>query len=100
MNKSSTGTPYMLMGSGSKVLINRGRPKHSSGGALLLSPGSSLRSDSNPSGLRIPQSALAHARNTDILSSKLSRLSIKGHGSYGRLQTLAQRGQRKKYISL
>ena len=80
IHKSTSGTPYMLMGNGSRLLLNRGKPKHSSGGALLLSPGL---------GASIPASAVKPI--TSSLSTKLSQLSIKGSGS-----TL----QKKKYISL
>ena len=80
MHKSTSGTPYVLMGSGSRLVMNRGKPKHSSGGALLLSPGL---------GASIPATTVTTTPSS--LTTKLSQLSIKGRGS-----SL----QRKKYISI
>lgn len=84
IHKSTTGTPYVLMGTGSKLVLNRGKPKHSSGGALLLSPGL---------GATIPRVKTSSTPSNSLhnISTKLSQLSIKGNGS-----SL----QRKKYISL
>ena len=80
MHKSTSGTPYVLMGTGSRLVLNRGKPKHSSGGALLLSPGL---------GASIPATTVTTTPSS--LTTKLSQLSIKGRGS-----SL----QRKKYISI
>jgi len=94
MHKSPTGQPYLVMRPGSKVLLMKGKPKHSSGSGLLLSPGlgTSLPPASNFS---IKSNDSRHSLHTmhpsDVkgLNARLSRLSLKG----GDLK-------RKKYISL
>ena len=83
MHKSTSGTPYVLMGTGSRLVLNKGKPKHSSGGALLLSPGL---------GASIPAASANQPRPlVSSLTTKLSQLSIRGRGSDL---------QRKKYISI